>query len=166
MMEISNRGTNGASRAELEERVADAAAAFQAAGLAFDEAAGAVLGIHVTDHRALSALHFRGPMTASMLAEALGLSPAAMTAVGDRLVRAGLAMRQRDEDDRRRVTLLLTDGGRERIASLWGPMREEGRRLTARYSEAELRAILDFLIAGEALQEAQARRVRAEGGRR
>lgn len=137
-----------------------ASAEHQAVGLEFDHEAARVLGIHLTDQRALSALHFTGPMTATALAVSLSLSAAAVTALGDRLVAAKLVSRERDAHDRRRVTLGMTSHGKARVASLWGPMAAAERAFLRDYSERELRTVLDFLHKGQALQASQAARVR------
>ena len=59
-------------------------------------------GLHGTDSAALHALGQRS-MTMGELADALKLSPAAVTSVVDRLEAAGLAGRRPDERDRRRT---------------------------------------------------------------
>lgn len=58
----------------------------------------------------------RGRMTVSELADALGVSLSAVTVTADRLCRAGLLERQRDQNDRRVVWLALTAHG-DRVVS-------------------------------------------------
>src|SRR3954463_12178382 len=61
-------------------------------------------GINVTDMQCINLLQLQGPMTPGRLAEAMFLTPGgAITAVIDRLEKAGLVRRRRDEADRRRV---------------------------------------------------------------
>ena len=62
------------------------------------------LGLHVTDLRALWLLG-EAPRTAGELAEELGLTSAAITALVDRLERNGYVTRQRNNSDRRKVTI-------------------------------------------------------------
>lgn len=79
-----------------------------AAGLA---AAG---GLNATDLTALRALDViaEGDLPAGALGQALGLSSSSTTGLVDRLERAGLATRQPDPSDRRRVLVSLTPRAR------------------------------------------------------
>src|SRR5512135_1079255 len=68
-----------------------------------DELICQLLGINRTDARCLDILDQHGSMSAGDLAEASRLTTGAITAVVDRLERAGLARRVPDPTDRRRV---------------------------------------------------------------
>jgi DNA-binding MarR family transcriptional regulator len=59
-----------------------------------------------------------GPVAAGVLAHKLGLSAASLTRVVERLEARGLVERQVDRQDRRRVTVTLSDGGREIVGGL------------------------------------------------
>ncbi|HVS40281.1 MAG TPA: MarR family transcriptional regulator [Gemmataceae bacterium] len=61
---------------------------------------------------ALEALYHLGPMRPNELARKLLRSPGNMTTVLDNLEKRGLAVRKRETDDRRCVTVHLTDAGR------------------------------------------------------
>src|SRR5919197_439372 len=73
-----------------------------------DEAAASHLGINSTDGRALDVIDQHGRITAGELARELRLSTGAVTALLDRLERAGYARRVPDEGDRRRVLIEVT----------------------------------------------------------
>src|SRR5215470_16181872 len=61
-------------------------------------------GINVTDMQCINLLQLRGPMTPGQLADAMFLTTGgAITAVIDRLEKAGMVRRHRDDEDRRRV---------------------------------------------------------------
>jgi DNA-binding MarR family transcriptional regulator len=157
------------SKHDLIERLIYAARASEAATDAFDEAAFDKLGVNATDGRCLGILDNEGAMTAGRLAELSGLTTAAVTAVLDRLERAGYARRRRDDGDRRRVIVELTPTLRERSERIWGPIGTEGRALLGRMSSDELRAALAFLEASRELNRRHVDRVRqlrfdAEGG--
>src|ERR671930_226869 len=96
------------SKKELIWQVIHLARAHQAANDAFDEVAFEKLGINRTNGRCLDIIENQGPMTAGRLAQLSGLTTAAVTAVLDRLERAGYARRRRDESHRRQVNLELT----------------------------------------------------------
>ncbi|MGI5489378.1 MarR family winged helix-turn-helix transcriptional regulator [Microtetraspora malaysiensis] len=110
-----------------------------------DERAARRLGINRTDLRCLSRLTARGPLIASELAAAAGLTGGAATTAIDRLERAGLAERVRDMADRRRVLVHLTEQGRSAVQEIWGPIAAEAQADLLRFSVAELELIETFL---------------------
>jgi len=126
---------------------------------AFDEAAAAHLGIHLTDLRVLGILDRLGTASASVLAREAGLTTGSTTTLVDRLERAGYARRSRDDRDRRRVFIELTEHARQRIEPIWGPLAEEGLKLMNGYSEEELRLIIDYLEQSRTLLEKHRKRV-------
>jgi DNA-binding MarR family transcriptional regulator len=64
----------------------------------------------------LQIIAHEGPSGAGAVADAARLSPATVTAMLDRLEERSLVRRVRDPDDRRRVTIELTDAGRSAVA--------------------------------------------------
>jgi DNA-binding MarR family transcriptional regulator len=128
---------------------------------AFDEAAFARLGINHSDGRCLDILDQHGRMTAGALARESGLSTGAVTALLDRLERAGYVRRARDTVDRRRVMVELTDEARRRAGEIWGPVGEDAAAFFARYSDEELAFIRDFLRDGQRLLAEHLERVRS-----
>ena len=68
-----------------------------------------LLGVNRTDARCLDILDQQGSMSAGDLAEASRLTTGAITAVIDRLERAGYARRVPDPSDRRRVLVEPTE---------------------------------------------------------
>lgn len=149
------------SKQILRERAARAAADFGDAGDAVDQAGADRLGVNRTDYRILGAVQLRGPMSAGRLAGAVQLSPAATTEAVQRLVARGMLERDTDPADRRRAVITLGSGTRAVLEAFYEPIRAEGHALLARYSDAELAVIVDFLDRGRALQLAAAARIRA-----
>lgn len=92
-------------------------------------------------------------LTVARVAEAVQLSPATVSRIIDRLVRAGLIKRERSERDRRRVCLALTDVGLERFQTLPTPMQDrfvsslmalnEGERATLLSALRQIGAMMD-----------------------
>jgi DNA-binding MarR family transcriptional regulator len=149
--EISGR------RLELAERLADAVRANQRATDVVDELLTEVLGVNRTDGRCLDILHQHGRLSAGQLAEESSLSTGAITAVIDRLERAGYVERVADPSDRRRVLVAVTDKSRELACELMGkPMAEAARPLIHRYSEQDLELLLDFTRRGIEIQQRHA----------
>src|SRR5207248_4544930 len=127
------------ARERLMRRLGEEIRAGQRATDEVDELVAELLRVNRTDSRCLDILEQHGRISAGQLAGASGLRTGAVTAVVDRLVRAGYARRVSDPTDRRRVLIELTERARELIWDLMGrPMREAGRPLVDRYSDAEL----------------------------
>ena len=142
------------------EQVIHLARAHQAANDAFDEVAYQKLGINRTDGRCLDIVENQGPITAGRLAELSGLTTAAVTAVLDRLERAGYARRVRDAKDRRQVIVELTPLMAERGGQIWGPLGKDAVTDIGRMSIEELRLVMEFFRRGRAVNERHVERVR------
>jgi DNA-binding MarR family transcriptional regulator len=132
------------------------------AGDAMDQAASEFLGIHRTDTRLLDVLQMSGRMSAGELAKAGHLSPAAMTAALDRLERAGYVRRVRDEGDRRRVFVEVTDRLQELTWTLYGPLAESGEAMLEPLTDEQLTLMRDVMREAARLQLEQADSVRAQ----
>ncbi|MFK4223061.1 MarR family winged helix-turn-helix transcriptional regulator [Streptomyces sp. NPDC019890] len=131
---------------------------------AFDEAAAARLGVNRTDLRCLDLVLGRGPLSAGELSTALKLSPAATTTVIDRLERAGLVARTRDETNRRRVLVTATEAAGAAEAEVYLPVGAAAAQALSRYDEEQLATILDFLRVARQVQEGQAARLGVSSG--
>jgi len=86
-----------------------------------------------------------GPLSPSSLAHRAGIHPATVTGILDRLERGGWVVRERDPSDRRAVTVRAL---RDRIAELLGlysGMNTSMDDVFARYSDAELELLADFV---------------------
>jgi len=132
-------------RAELE--VAFAAAMRRTGSLMqlMGQAAADRIGINSTDLNCLNILSFSGHMTAGELARATGLTTASITGVVDRLEEAGFVTRERDPHDRRRVVVQINlNRAMKDVGTVFAPMLRSWREMAARYSDDELRLIVDF----------------------
>jgi predicted transcriptional regulator len=109
------------------------------------QAAADRIGINATDLNCLNILSFSGRMTAGELARATGLTTASITGVVDRLEEAGFVTRERDPNDRRRVVVqvVLKRAVRD-VGAVFLPMIQDWQEVAARYSDDELRLIVDF----------------------
>jgi len=101
-------------------------------------------GLSPADLEVLGAIEQHGPLTAGQLGELTGLSPAAVTGLIDRLERAGVAARQADASDRRRVLVGVSEGA-ARVAALYRDMERDMLALLGRRGPEELTAIAAFL---------------------
>ena len=144
---------------ELLEALAWEVRAAQSAVDQMDDAACRALGINRTDGRCMDVIDREGPVSAGRLAEASGLTTAAVTAVIDRLEKAGYARRLGDPNDRRRVLVELTPLARERAEVIWGPF-QIFRVELAKLSKEQLEFLLEFHRRGREYNEQRAAEVR------
>jgi len=150
---------------QREEQIRAVADAFRRHGQAqdaMDSAAAAFFGVHRTDMSLLDVLQLNGRLSAGELARHASLSPAAVTAALDRLEAADYVRRVRDEEDRRRVLVEVTDRMIEQAGRVYGPLAARADELMAGYSEAELRTVRDLLLRGAEMQLEWAARLRDE----
>jgi DNA-binding MarR family transcriptional regulator len=101
-------------------------------------------------------------MSAGDLAEASRLTTGAITAVIDRLERAGYAHRVPDPSDRRRVLVELTPKAYEASMELMAkPLSELAQAFATHYTDEQLRLFIEFTRGGRELQERHAEWLRA-----
>jgi DNA-binding MarR family transcriptional regulator len=148
--------------AELLEEVRDAFRRNGQGQDAMDAAAALFFGIHRTDLSLLDALQLGGRMTAGELAKHAHLSPGTVTAALDRLERADYVRRVRDDVDRRRVFVEVTDKMLERAGQVYGPLAAQSEELLGGLTDDQLRAIVDVLKRGAQMQLERAAELREE----
>lgn len=110
------------SRDASIERMAEVMREFMARAVLFQDAVARFGGINSTDMQAVSLLMSEGPATPGELAERTGLTAGgAITAVVDRLERAGYVTRERDATDRRKVIVTAdVDAVLEKVGPIYG----------------------------------------------
>jgi DNA-binding MarR family transcriptional regulator len=158
MIEVNSSSTN---RAEMARAISLAIMGWQDATQAYDEAVGTRLGLNAAERHCLGQLH-GGPQSAGAIATATGLTPAAVTALIDRLEARGFLTRTRSLEDRRKVVIEATDVTRELSARYYGAIAKEGEKVMAAFSDAELATILRFTTSALDLQREQLARLKAE----
>jgi DNA-binding MarR family transcriptional regulator len=152
-------------REQLYAELSDEVRANQRATDMVDELLAGLMGVNRTDARCMDILDQHGSMSAGDLAQASRLTTGAITAVIDRLERAGLARRVPDPSDRRRVLLEPTEKAFEVARELMvEPMRRLYTPMAESYSDDDLRLILDFTRRSRELQERHAEWLRERLG--
>jgi DNA-binding MarR family transcriptional regulator len=86
-----------------------------------------------------------GPLSPSVLARRAGLHPATITGILDRLERGGWVARDRDQADRRAVTVRALRGRGAEVLRLYSGMNASMDRICAGYTDTELELLADFL---------------------
>jgi DNA-binding MarR family transcriptional regulator len=117
----------------------------------FDETMGEIYDLNAAERHCLSFL-WPDPQAASAIAREVRLTPAAVTALIDRLERRGFVRREADPNDRRRVLVRATDKTAKLTAEVYQPIGRAGEELLATYSTAELEIIDKFAREALALQ--------------
>jgi DNA-binding MarR family transcriptional regulator len=141
------------ARTQLLNDVEELWCALSAAVALFQSRSAAKRGLTMSDLQAIDVLAHEGDVCASDLAEECGLTPGAITGMLNRLERAGVARRFRDEADARRLVIRAVEeqpGKQCRIPQAFA-------KVAASFSDADLRSIRRFLS-----ESAQAIRREAE----
>ncbi|TCB98036.1 MarR family transcriptional regulator [Micromonospora zingiberis] len=115
-------------------------------------------GLGATDLQALIAVMdaelLGEPITPGRLAEHLDLSSGSVTALIDRLERAGHIRRDRDTTDRRKILLHYAEQGATVAMDFFRPLGERTDRVMADFPDEELEVVYRFLTAmGVSLRE-------------
>lgn len=132
---------------------------FAAGVVLFHETVAQQLGLHGTDVKALRLLGV-APTTAGGLAEATGLTNAAVTSLVDRLEASGYVVRERDAEDRRRVTVRAVPTALEALDRLYDGQGAEMSEVLAKYDDAQFAVIMDYLAKATAILARQSRALR------
>jgi DNA-binding MarR family transcriptional regulator len=133
------------ARADLLAELGQVMQAYQRAIDVLDQRVADRLGLNRTDMRCLELLFAPEPLSPGELATAAGLTTGGVTTAIDRLERAGYVARERDSTDRRRVTVHPTDHARQLVGEIYGPIVTEGTDHLARYDDATLGHMIEFL---------------------
>jgi DNA-binding MarR family transcriptional regulator len=119
------------------------------ASLAHAETAVTVPGLRV-----LVILDAHGPLNLSAVADVLGVNPSNASRACDRLAESGLLSRSTNAEDRRQVTLSLTDAGRTLMDRLMDRRRQILRAVVEEMSVADRERLMAGLRAFNAAAEA------------
>ena len=122
----------------------------------YDEAVGRTYDLNASERLCLSFL-WTGPQTASAVARQIGLTPAAVTALIDRLEKRGFVRRKADPNDRRKVLVEAAEQALRLTETAYLPLSVEGARMLDKYTDAELETVAAFLSDSLALQERMAK---------
>lgn len=115
-------------------------------------------GLHPTDVEALTRVlvaEERGtPVTAGALGKDLGLTSGAVTALVDRLERAGHVNRVRDENDRRKVLLRYSERGRALAEEFFAPLGRHTDAAMDQFTAEELEVACRYMAVSSAAMAA------------
>jgi DNA-binding MarR family transcriptional regulator len=136
------------ARAALLQGLEEAMRRSSAQGVLYGQTVANVAGIANSDLECMDILYLEGRVTAGRLAEVTGLTTGAITGVVDRLEKAGLVRRERDDADRRKVFIAVVPEAIKGIGQFYVPMQQAMEKVFGGYSDAELRLLLRFANEG------------------
>lgn len=136
------------ARDALLQELEEAMRRSSAQGVLYGQTVANVAGIANSDLECMDILYLEGRVTAGRLAEVTGLTTGAITGVVDRLEKAGLVRRERDETDRRKVFIAVVPDAAMKIGQFYVPMQQAMEKVFGGYSDEELRLLLRFANEG------------------
>jgi DNA-binding MarR family transcriptional regulator len=110
-----------------------------------DQRAANRFGINRSDLRCLDTLRAVGPATPTTLASAVGMTTGGLSLALDRLEAAGYVTRRPNSNDRRSVIVEPTEYLAQLEREVFGPLGRRTGEIIARYRDADLEVIRDFL---------------------
>jgi DNA-binding MarR family transcriptional regulator len=136
------------ARAALMQELEHAVRKSSAIGVIFGQTVANAVGVSSSDLECLDFLNIEGRVTAGRLAELTGLTTGAITGLVDRMEKAGLVRRERDEEDRRKVYIAIVPEAMGKIAQYYVPLQKAVTKNWEGYTDAELRLVVRFLTQG------------------
>jgi DNA-binding MarR family transcriptional regulator len=152
---MSTRPSGKSDRATLLGKLWDLGRRMSTQTVFLHEAIAQTVGLNATDTKCID-LILRAPkgmLTAGQIAELSGLTTGAVTHILNRLEKRGFIERLRDEHDRRKVLVRVSE---ESLAPLTPRYEAIGRRfmsLVEQYGDRELRLICEYMEQATAMSE-------------
>lgn len=103
------------------------------------------LGLTATEFKALRLLELLGPLTLTQLAEEAGLGLGTMSGLVDKFVAEGLVLREKDQADRRRTLLSITQRGTGEAGQFYQDQSAAMASLLEGYEDSDFETIMAFL---------------------
>lgn len=133
-------------RTELTQQLISLFRYVSANSVMFSQVVASKVGLHSTDNECLDFLILNGPATAGQLSEITGLTTGAVTAMIDRLEKAGFVHREHDKADRRRIIVVPNEAKiYSEILPHTMPMGVAVEAVCAEFSEEALEIVLKFI---------------------
>jgi len=124
------------------------------------------LGVFPTDLKTADILNETGPITAGELSRITSLSTGAVTALIDRLEKAGIVKREKDPNDGRRVVIAPVAKRHKEILEHYQTLAQATKTMCEDYDEKEMELILTFVSNITTIMEKELEKltVEREGG--
>lgn len=156
---------SNASKAALIERLGRLIVRWQEATQRHDETVGEVFQLGPAERLCLSFLT-SGPQTASAIARATRLTPAAVTALVDRLEARNYVRRRADPVDRRKVLVEADAATEALIHEVYLPLAQAGAAAFDKRDAKELQVVAEVLQEAIAIQDEMTAQLLAQSGKK
>jgi DNA-binding MarR family transcriptional regulator len=156
---------SSSKRTELVYEIGFAISQWQDAFETFDETVGGIYQLTSAERRCISFVS-HGAQTASAIAKAVVLTPAAVTSLIDRLEARGFVRRVLEPKDRRKVMVEPAQKTKELNETAYMPIFEAGSKLLSKYTLEEMRLIKRFIVEVTVMQQEQTEVFIAENPKR
>jgi DNA-binding MarR family transcriptional regulator len=141
----AGKATTPVARRELVERVGIAVRKMGAQSVITSRTVADRFGMHMTDLEVLDLIFLRGQASAGDLAEATGLTSGSVTALIDRLAKAGYVERFDDPSDRRKVLVRIRAENIEPIKQTYMAIQKRMFELWSSFEPRDLEVVIDFI---------------------
>lgn len=143
---MSTHDAGPLSRETLIHQLREAGRAMSDAAVLFHTRAAECFGLGVSDWKAIGLIEKWGPMTHRQLVDMIGLKPASVTNILDRLEKQEWILRTKAKDDARRISI---SANREKLSTfreqVFGSLSEKLGTIYAEFSDEELALIVKAL---------------------
>lgn len=145
---------------DLVLQVANAGAELGRATIFFHEAIAKKFDLNLTDIKCMRfILKSEKPVLAGDLAEHTGLTTGAITGILDRLEKAKMVRRYRDENDKRKVLVEPERDMAKKLTSVFLPFSSQVSKVIQGFTDEELKAILKYKNLITKLMDEEAQRI-------
>jgi DNA-binding MarR family transcriptional regulator len=132
------------TRITLQQELENAMRKVSSQGALFAKIVADRAGVSSADMDCIDFVNVEGRMTAGRLAELTGLTTGAITGVVDRLEKAGLVRRERDEVDRRKVFIVPVAERMMEIGRPYEFVKRAMQKQCENYTDAELKFLIRY----------------------
>jgi DNA-binding MarR family transcriptional regulator len=127
--------------------------------LIFQHSVADAMGLRVTDAECIDFLQEMGPSTAGELAKATRLTTGAITAMVDRLEKAGFVKRSPDPKDRRKVIVTFLPQKHAAIKRNYAALTKAVQTMLSDHTEDQLNLLVTYTHALAGIYKAQTQRI-------
>ncbi len=155
MASVSPSNPEQPSRDEVLAALADSGRELSTAVILFHTNLARRVGLGPSEEKVLELVHRHRHATVSELAEHAGMRKNSLSDTLDRLEEKGFVERQPHPSDGRKVSVIGTTSGTERIGALFGGLMSQLAELNAEYTTEELAVIADYQRRAAEIQTAE-----------
>ncbi|SFR38642.1 DNA-binding transcriptional regulator, MarR family [Microbacterium azadirachtae] len=159
---MTESSPEGSDRAVVLAALADSGRELSTAVILFHANLSRRVGLGATEEKVLELVHRHGQVTVTELAAEAGMRKNSLSDTLDRLESKGFIQRQPHPDDGRKVSIVGTVAGRERIGVHFGDLMSRLNAINNDYTATELAIIAEYQLRTAHAQLAAAQHLDAD----